>query len=235
MTAGGRVGGTQGRAANSRIQAYRWLREAVADGRLLPGQALRELQVAEWTGVSRTPVREALQRLELEGVLRREGQDLVVRRRSPEEILDVYSTRILLEGAAAGCAAERRTEHDLMQLRWALARGSEAVEGDVAAMVDTNKAFNRRIWRAAHNDSLVDLLDRLTVHLARYPETTLVSPGRWAQSQANHAALLAAVEARDPERARTLAAEHFTQAREIRLALFAREDLDLGGDDRFVP
>ena len=208
----------------SRARAYDRLRKAILSGGFQPGEPVREVQAAELCGVSRTPVREALQRLEQEGLVCWEGAHLIVRRRSPDEILDIYSTRILLEGAVAAFAAERRTDHDLRQLAWALERGGTTSADDVAAMVDVNRAFNRRVWNAAHNESLVDLLERLTLHLLRYPETTLVSPGRWARSQLNHQALRDAIEARDAELARRTAQEHFTQAREIRLALFAAED-----------
>jgi len=201
------------------------LRLAVLQGDFKPGEPLREVQLAQWCGVSRTPVREALRRLEQDGLVRWEGSSLTVRRRSPEEILDIYTTRIVLEATVASVAAERRTEHDLLQLRWALDRGAAiAATDEPSALVEVNAAFNRRVWEASHNESLIDLLERLNLHLGRYPETTLVAPGRWPQSRQNHEELVAAIEARDADRAAEIARRHFTQAREIRLALFAVED-----------
>lgn len=214
---------SRGRGAAPRTNAYEDLKQAILKGEFQPGEVLRETHLAQWCGVSRTPIREALQRLEQDGLVRWDGPDLTVRRRSPEEILDIYATRISLEALAARFAAERRTEHDLMQLRWALNRGNDLHPSDLAKMLDANVAFNRRLRSASHNEALIDLLDRINLHLGRYPETTLGSPGRWEQNREAHAALVDAIERRDGEEAHRIAERHLTQAREIRLALFAAE------------
>jgi DNA-binding GntR family transcriptional regulator len=75
------------------------------------------------------------------------------------------------------------------------------------------------VWRASHNESLLDLLERLNLHLARYPETTLSYPGRWEQAKLEHSRLTDAIEARDSERAYDVALSHFREARDIRLIL----------------
>lgn len=209
---------------STRPGAYELLKQAVLRGEFRPGEPLREVQLAQWCGVSRTPVREALRRLEQDGLIRWEGSALTVRRRSPEEILDIYATRIVLESTAAAVAADRRTDHDLRQLEWALERGASASPEDPTALVEINGAFNRRVWHASHNESLIDLLERLHLHLGRYPETTLVAPGRWEQSKIAHRELVDAITERDGERAGRIATRHFTEAREIRLALFAAEE-----------
>lgn len=214
----------RGGGDRSRPSAYELLKQAVLQGEFEPGEPLREVQLAQWCGVSRTPVREALRRLEQDGLIRWEGASLTVRRRSPEEILDIYTTRIVLESTVAAVAAERRSEHDLRQLEWALERGASVSVEDQRALVEANAAFNRRVWQASHNESLIDLLERLDLHLGRYPETTLVAPGRWEQSKQAHAELVAAIGRRDADRAAAIAKQHFTQAREIRLALFAAEE-----------
>lgn len=225
--AGAQVGLVQAELAQAglpvRPDPYKLLREAIIAGEFAPGDPLREAQLAKRCGVSRTPVREALRRLEHDGLLCWQGSVLTVKRRGPEEILDIYTTRIVLEGTAAALAAERRTEHDIRELQWALQRAAAAAPGDVAAMVDANTAFAHRIWQASRNESLIDLLERLRLHVGRYPATTLVVPGRWAESQANHRALVEAIAGRDAAAARASAERHFTQAREIRLALFAEE------------
>lgn len=150
-----------------------------------------------------------------------------MRERSPAEILDLYETRIVLEGAAARVAAERRTEHDLRLLRWGLEQTLEVPADDADRMVESNRAFHRTVWRATRNESLIDLLERLDLHLARYPGTTLASPGRWAQALEEHGALVQAIDERDADSAEAIARTHFTSAREIRLDLFAREHVAL--------
>lgn len=227
-----------------RITPYQRLKEAIRSGDLRPGQQLIESALAEWCEVSRTPIREALSRLTHDGLVERNERGLVVRERGPEEVLDIYETRIALEGTAARLAAERRSSHDLILLRRALSK-LELVNGDssekdaeandeandeanheaniqanIQAMVDTNRQFHTAVWRASRNVSLIDLLERLDLHLARYPASTLSSPGRWDRSNEQHRALVAAIEARDGDTAEKVALGHFTEARDIRLSLF---------------
>jgi DNA-binding GntR family transcriptional regulator len=199
---------------------YEMLKNAILHGELGPGQPLVEASLAAWCNVSRTPVREALMRLEQDGLAGRTDRGLVVRERSPEEIIDLYETRMILEATAGRVAAERRTDHDIRTLRRYLSRGEDAGPGDPRAMVAANQQFHRAVWRASHNESLLDLLERLNLHLARYPETTLQYPGRWEQAWKEHAELTGAIAARDSERAHEVALRHFREARDIRLALF---------------
>jgi len=204
----------------NKITPYQRLREAIRSGDLRPGQQLVESTLAEWCEVSRTPIREALSKLQHDGLVERSERGLVVRERGPEEVLDLYETRITLEGTAARLAAERRSAHDLMLLRRALTRLDQVTEGDVDAMVNGNRQFHTAVWRASRNVSLIDLLERLDLHLARYPATTLASPGRWGRSNEQHRLLVDAIEARDSDTAEKVAIEHFTDARDIRLSLF---------------
>jgi len=197
------------------------LQRAILSGELVPGQPLVETSLAEWCGVSRTPVREALSRLEQDGLVRRSEGGLVVRVRSPEEILDIYEVRMVLEATAGRVAAERRTDHDIRLLRHILERGKKVTPGDSAGMVEANQQFHRMVWRAGHNESLLDLLERLNLHLGRYPETTLTAPGRWAVALREHGELTDAIEQRRADDACRIAHAHFVGARDIRLALMA--------------
>lgn len=211
------------RAEPKRRSPYEELKQAILSGEFEPGEPLVEVALASWCGVSRTPIREALRRLEQDGLVDRDSHGLVVRQRSPEEILDLYDTRIILESAAGRAAAERRTDHDVRELRWELSRSHEIPSDDTAAIVDANNEFHRRVWHSTHNESLIDLLERLSLHLARYPETTLSSEGRWTTALEEHESLVDAIERRDSERAAVTAHQHFSAARDIRLALFAKE------------
>jgi DNA-binding GntR family transcriptional regulator len=205
------------------VSPYEKLKQAILSGELAPHQALVEVSLAKWCGVSRTPIREALRRLEQDGLIYRDMHGLRVRERSPEEILDLYDTRIVLEAAAAGVASERRTDHDVRLLRWSLQHGKEISSDDVDAMVEGNQQFHRAIWQATRNESLIDLLERLNLHLARYPGTTLSFPGRWADALREHEQLTDAIEGRNAHEAQEIARRHFAAARDIRLSLFAQE------------
>lgn len=201
---------------------YERIKDAILTGELAPGQAAVETALAEWCQVSRTPIREALTRLEQDGLLIRSYRGLIVRERSPEEILDIYETRILLEAAAARSAAARRSDLEVLTLRRTAQQFSEIDPSDEVAITVGNRDFHRAVWRAGHNESLMDLLERLNSHLARYPATTLSQPGRWEEANAEHLAIVAAIENKDLELAHDLAAKHFTRARDIRLDIWAQ-------------
>lgn len=209
-------------SSNRQPSPYKLLKQAIVSGELLPGAPLVELALADWCQVSRTPIREALTRLEQDGLVRRGERGLIVRESSPEEILDIYETRIVLESKAAAVAAERRSSVDLLSMRRAAARVHRD-DADPHLVADRNRQFHRTIWKASRNESLIDLLERLNMHLGRYPATTLAYPGRAASSHAEHMELINAIDARDVELAAEIATRHFTAARDIRLRLWQEE------------
>jgi DNA-binding GntR family transcriptional regulator len=175
--------------------------------------------------VSRTPIREALRRLDAEGLLERGNRgSLVVRERSPEEIIDVYDVRVLLEGEAARQASEKSGSIDHARLERLVERGLEleTPRGEERALehVALNREFHRSIWRAGRNQALFSVLERLEMHLLRFPATTLSFPGRWEEARDQHAAIADAIRDRDAERAKRLAEEHFIAARNIRIRLW---------------
>ncbi|GGJ42931.1 GntR family transcriptional regulator [Streptomyces brasiliensis] len=206
--------------ARAKVSPYERLRSGIISGAFEPGTPLVESTLAAWFEVSRTPVREALTRLEQDGLVSRERNGLVVRQWTPDEILDVYETRIILESAVARNAAERRTSNDLLLLRGLLARWSTIDLNDKQAMLEANHAFHDAIWRASHNESLVDLLSRLALQLHRFPLTTLTAPGRWEQAGAEHEQLVDAIDRRDGDEAAEIATKHFQESMQIRLSLW---------------
>ncbi|WP_156752533.1 GntR family transcriptional regulator, partial [Mycobacterium sp. ACS1612] len=123
---------------------YEEFRDAILTGRFAAGQVLSENALATEFGKSRTPVREALHRLEIEGLVERVPRGVRVRASSPEEILDIYEVRITLEGAAAKAAPERATEFDRMQLR-----SAQQAMVDVDDGARGKAAGNRRVHDAA--------------------------------------------------------------------------------------
>lgn len=203
--------------------AYERLKRAIISGELAAGQDLVEASLADWCGVSRTPIREALTRLEYDGMLVRSDRGLVVKARSPAEILDIYEARIALERSVARMAAERRTSNDLHALRRINQRMKAITNPRPADMVAINADFHPTVWQASHNACLIDLLQRLTLHLGRYPVTTLGYPGRWEIATSEHEQIVDAIEQRDAERAEALARDHFNAAREIRVKFWDQE------------
>jgi DNA-binding GntR family transcriptional regulator len=203
--------------------AYEALRRDIITGDIPPGEHLAELVLAERYGVSRTPIREGLRRLEQDGLVERRGRRMHVRQHRPEEILDMFEVHIVLETAAARGAALRHSALDVSLLAHAHQDALAVPEdGPVAARTHTDRLFHQRLWAASHSATLVDLLERLNVQLHRYPESTLTHPGRWPQVLADHTALLAAISEHRAEDAAVIATRHLTEAREVRLRMFAQ-------------
>jgi DNA-binding GntR family transcriptional regulator len=202
---------------------YERLKESIYLGDLAPGQHLVETALAEMYDVSRTPIREALMRLEQDGLLIRDRNGLTVREHSPAEILDLYEVRILLETEAGRVAADRRTENDMLALKKVAKRYEAGSIDDPRGLVELNRHFHEAVWACAHQLALTDLLERLEQHLGRFPVSTLTYPGRWEQTIEQHRAIVRAIDARDGNRAGELCGQHFRNAREIRLQLWENE------------
>lgn len=218
----------QGAAAEARRPSgvYERLRDDIVSRRLEVGASLVETDLADRYGTSRTPVREALRRLEQDGLLERGRRGLQVRTPSPEEILEIYEVRIDLEALAAALAAERRTPLDMVRLEAAAATMEATATDDPVAMATANHGFHERLCEAAHNATLLDVNGRLLTHLTRYPSTTLVWPGRWEAVLAEHRELIERITGRDAAGARTLMERHMRDARDVRLQMYAHSDTE---------
>ncbi|GGJ42759.1 GntR family transcriptional regulator [Streptomyces brasiliensis] len=221
MGAGGNATSSESLRGRVKASPYERLRDAILSGEFEPGAPLVETALADILQVSRTPVREALSKLEYDGLVSRERRGLVVRQRTADEILDIYQTRIVLESAVVRHAAERRTANDLLLLRGLLARWDSVDLSDRSAMREANQAFHEALWRAGHNVCLSDLLSRLALQVHRFPPTTLGEPGRWAEAGAEHAQIVDAVERRDGDEAARITSQHFEESMAIRLRLMA--------------
>ena len=198
---------------------YTVLRAEIVAGTLAAGAPAREVAIAERFGVSRTPVREALRRLEHDRLLVASPRGLVVRAIDADEVIQIYDVRILLESEAASQAANARTATDLMRLETLVERDLALADPDDGTRAETNIEFHTAIWTATHNPVLQDLLRRLTIHLVRTPHSTLSVPGRWDEALREHAGMVTAIRDRDAETAHQLAMTHMETARRLRLQL----------------
>lgn len=149
-------------------QAYAAIRDAILDRRLVPGATLVENDLATMLGVSRTPVREALSRLQLEGFVSRDEAtaSLGVMQLTPAQIRDLFGIRIMLERQAARLAAERISDDEIADLEALVERDRAALRrGDVKELAAINQEFHDVILVAGRNRMLVELLQRLRTRL----------------------------------------------------------------------
>jgi DNA-binding GntR family transcriptional regulator len=197
---------------------YQALRRAIVEGELAPGERLVERALASKYSVSRTPVREAIHRLEMDGLVEITRSGAVVVDVSAEQLSDLCAVREALEGFASRLAATSASELDVQALR-ALLRASEQVvmASDVERQVELNHIFHETIWHSTRNRYLIRQLAMIRQLIERRGTTTLGTPGRQAESLAEHDAILKAIEARDPEGAESAAKAHFRKAMLLRL------------------
>ena len=214
----------KGRAALSGDDAYRHLLTAIVEGRIKPGDRVREAAVASETKLSRTPVREALRRLESEGLLvHTPHRGMVVNRLDHREITELYLIREVLEGTAAALAARHASDAEISALRDMLETQAtrDAAPEDYARW---NKFFHRALYRGAHNRYLVQMLDSLATSMSLLGRTTLSLPGRPSVALEEHTRIVEAIAAHDPEAAEAAARSHIHEAHKARLRVLFEDD-----------
>lgn len=196
---------------------YALLLDAIDRGDYAPGARLVEAEVAERFGVSRTPVREALSRLETQGVLARDPRrGMIVASLDYDQLGELYAVREVMEGFAARMAARHAAPAEIALLEEMVA-ADRARTGDPVALSRSNRMFHRQLHRASHNRYLIQMLDAMRRSLALLSSTTLAAPERGRQSVEEHAAIVAAVSARDEDGADAAARAHIANALRTRL------------------
>lgn len=195
-------------------RVYRRLESDILSGRYAVGSSLTELSLTADLGVSRTPVRAALVRLEDEGLVRLiPNKGAVVLGISPEDLADIYRIRMRLEGLAAARAAERIKEEDAAHLTETVELAEFYVaRGDIARLRDLDSDFHRSVYLASGSRMLADTLSDLHRKIAAYRARALTAPTRVGESIAEHRAILEAILAHDADRADRLASEHAAHA-----------------------
>lgn len=201
-------------------ELYEALRDAILRGELEPGERLVEEAIASAASVSRTPVREALRKLEVDGLARDSGHGMVVAELSYDDLAELCVVREYLEGLACRLAAISRSEFELASLHQIMRDARMATErGDVKQLVALNNAFHETIWQAGRNRYLAQQLRTLRGLIERLQTTTFRVPERRREALVEHEAIVKAIERNDADAAERLAREHFRKAMALRLAL----------------
>ena len=199
--------------------AYTRLKASIRAGELKPGQRIRENEMASKLDMSRTPVREALRRLEADGLLTfAPYRGMVISELDHQAVMELYQMREVLEGTAAGLAARHASEAEIGILQDLVAadKGSAADPKEVSTH---NRQFHGAVYRAAHNRYLLKTLNVLGDAMALLGMTTMSLTGRSDTAREEHAAIVAAISAHDPATAESAARKHIREAQRSRLRL----------------
>jgi DNA-binding GntR family transcriptional regulator len=198
--------------------AYTLILEAIDTGIYRPGDRLVESELAERFGVSRTPIREALQRLETQSLLTRDGRSLIVASLDHNQLSELYVVRAELEGLAARLAARHATDEEARVLR-DMVEADQALLGNPKGLARANRRFHKQIHLASHNRYLVQQLDLVHRSMALMATTSLAAEGRGEVALAEHAAIVTAIENRDEMGAYHALKDHISKAFVTRLKL----------------
>jgi len=213
---------TQGKSTNK--DAYILILEAIDTGLYRPGDRLVESELADRLGFSRTPVREALQRLETQSLLARDGRSLIVASLDHNQMAELYVVRSELEGLAAKLAAKHATPEEKRVLQDMVDEDRKIVN-DPNALARANRRFHKQIHLASHNRFLVQQLDLLHRSMALMATTSLAAEGRGMVAMQEHQNIVDAIVAGDQDGAFEALRQHISVAFMTRLKLDAKSHL----------
>lgn len=201
--------------------AYSLILSAIDNGTYRPGDRLVESELAERFGVSRTPVREALQRLETQSMLTRDGRSLIVATLDHNQLAELYTVRTELEALSARLAARHATREEVRVLGQ-MVQEDRRIVNDPQALSRANRRFHHQIHLASHNRYLVQQLDIVHRTMALMARTSLAAEGRGEKSLAEHQAIVDAIASGDAGAAEAALRDHISLAFETRLKESAR-------------
>ncbi|MFP3382082.1 MULTISPECIES: GntR family transcriptional regulator [Tritonibacter] len=202
--------------SSTQKDAYGLILDAIDVGVFKPGDRLVESDLAERFGVSRTPIREALQRLETQSLLERDGRSLIVASLDHNQMAELYVVRRELEGLAAALAARHATDEEVQVLSDMVAADDALVDQPVE-LSKANRRFHQQIHLASHNRYLVQQLDLVHRSMALMATTSLAAEGRGRIAQTEHKAIVAAIKNRDEAAASQALKDHISVAFTTRL------------------
>jgi DNA-binding GntR family transcriptional regulator len=204
-------------------EAYQRIMKAMQSGELRSGARMREAELAEWLGSSRTPVREALNRLQTEGLVVVEPRrGMIIAEMDSTMMSEIYMMREVLETTAARLAALHASEVEVSLLRDIAERDKQHLD-DPVKLARNNRLFHDALYRAAHNRYLLKTANSLHESLSLLGQTTLARVGRGAAAYQEHDELVRAIENRDPEAAERASRAHMRAAHKARIQMMFEE------------
>lgn len=205
---------------------FNTLRRAILRGELKPGERLMEIQLANKLGVSRTPIREAIRKLELEGLvlmIPRKGAEVAeITEKNLREVLEV---RCALEELAVQLACERIQEEEIVKLKNAAENFRGVLDSDdVTQIAQADEAFHDVIFEATDNSRLIQLLNNLREQMYRYRIEYLKKKDCYPQLLEEHRMIIEAIEGRDKETATAVTWKHINNQVDTVVGTLRRRD-----------
>jgi DNA-binding GntR family transcriptional regulator len=196
---------------------YEELRDLILRGEIKPGTRMMEIELAEDMGVSRTPIREAIRKLEKEGLVTIEPRrGAYVSDVSVKDMVDILEVRATLEGLAAFLAAQRMTKEEKMELLETSQKFNEALnQGDMAAMIKIDTKFHHLVFAAGRNKHLMQMVEALQELVLRFRYIYYKDFKRAEEMPAEHLRIYEAILSGDADKARESAFNHIDQLKEM--------------------
>lgn len=201
-------------SSSLRGKVFIQLENAILNGKYKSGDSLIETKLSEELGVSRTPIREAIRQLELEGLVQTiPNKGAIVTGLSPKDIDDIYTIRLAIEGIAARWAAENITEEELKELKHSLELEEFYTEkNDLEQILKLDTKFHETIYRASKSKPLMNMLSNFHHYIQRARTYSLGMSGRAKEALEEHEAIYEAISKKDSKEAEELTIEHVKKA-----------------------
>jgi DNA-binding GntR family transcriptional regulator len=206
-----------------RDSVFSTLRTAILDGKLQPGERLVERDIAEKLGISRTPVREAIRKLELERLVThipRKG--VVVAGFSKADVVEILAIRTVLEGLICSIVATKIRARDLERLETTIVQiRDENIKGNQKKVNQLHDKFHEIIYRAAESPRLYELLNNMREYINKFAHDAYTKPGRTEEALVEHGRIVEALKKRNPQEAELAAKQHVEKSSETYIEITA--------------
>jgi DNA-binding GntR family transcriptional regulator len=201
-------------SSSLRAKVFNQLQNDILNGKYQPEDSLIETRLSEELGVSRTPIREALRQLELEGLVQSiPNKGAVVKGITAKDIEDIYTIRMMIEGLAARWAAEKISPEELKELKEAVdLEEFYTIKNDTDHLLKFDSRFHEIIFRASKSKPLMHTLRTFHHYVQRARNTSLSTPGRAMEVLKEHKAILQAIVDQNRDMAEKLTTEHVRNA-----------------------
>lgn len=207
-------GGNENNPSSLRGRVFNQLENDILNGKYQPGDNLIETRLCEELGVSRTPIREAIRQLELEGLVQSiPNKGAIVKGISPKDIEDIYTIRMMIEGLAARWATEKITPEELEELKETIELEEfYTLKNDTYHLLKFDSRFHEIIFKASKSKPLMHTLSTFHHYIQKARNASFSSPGRAGEMLKEHKAILQAIIEGNADMAEKLTTEHIRNA-----------------------